>query len=426
MRNGRGKPFASAVALIAVALVAAACSSSSSSSSTTSSSGGSPASGTPIKIALITSETGIAASQFQTTRQGFLARIDLQNAQGGVNGHKIVGTVYDDGGSLTSVATVTKLAISNGNVGIVAVSPFFFNAYKYPQQAGIPVTGGSFDGFEWGTKPNTNMFASDGGNTNPDAPYTLAIGQFMKAHGGTVVGSYGYGISPTSTYGANATAKAAKAAGLKVGVLDTSVPFGGVDFTAAALTAKAAGVNALYGAMDNNSNFALLTTLKQSGINPKIVEFPTGYEPDIIGSPAWQVVQGAYFPSAFRPTSIPNAATVTMVGALQQYQNRKPADFPTFNIYESWLGADLMLEGIKLAGANPTSASVITALRGITSYNGSGILSVSLNYKTNFGVGSTVGCAWYMKAEARGFVPDSKTPTCSSFVPGSTSKTPPS
>ena len=68
-------------------------------------SGSASAAGPPIKIALITSETGIAASEFATTPQGFLSRIDLQNAQGGVNSRKIQGIVINDQGSLTTVVT---------------------------------------------------------------------------------------------------------------------------------------------------------------------------------------------------------------------------------------------------------------------------------------------------------------------------------
>ena len=239
-----------------------------------------------------------------------------------------------------------------------------------------------------------------------------------------MVGSYGYGISTSSTYSANGTAKSALLAGLKVGILDTSVPFGSVDLTTEALAAKSAGVNAVYGGMDNDSNFALETALEQDGVKLKVVEFPTGYEADIIATPAWTAVQGAYFVTAFRPTSLPDAGTIQMVDALKKYQHRAPSNFPSFNIYESWLGADLMIKGIELAGTHPTSAKVIKALRGVTSYNGNGILAVSLNFKTDFGKGSPVACAWYMKAEPKGFVAASATPSCSGFVPGSTSTTP--
>jgi branched-chain amino acid transport system substrate-binding protein len=379
------------------------------------------ATGSPIKIALITSETGAAAAEFETSPQGFLARIDLQNAEGGVNGHKIVPMVYNDEGSLTQVATATQQAISNGAIGIVSVTPFFFAAYKYPQQAGIPVTGGAFDGPEWGQQPNTNMFDSDGAATSNAVPVNSGVGKFFKSKGGSVLAAYGYGVSPTSAHSAIGTAKSAKLAGLKVGVLDTSIPFGGVDFTTQALTAKTNHVNTLYAGLDNNSNFALITALKQDGVKLKVAEFPTGYEPDIINTPAWQAVQGVYFLSEFRPTALANGGTVQMANALLKYQHRSLKNFPTYNIYEAYLGADLMIKGLQLAGKNPTSAGVIKALRGVKSYNGNGILPVSINYSTGFGKAAPIACGWYMQAQKNGFVANSAQPTCGKTLSGTTS-----
>src|ERR1019366_7654877 len=101
------------------------------------------------------------------------------NAQGGVNGHPLVPIVINDQGSTTQVATATQQAISDGVIGIVNVTPFFFAAYKYPQQAGIPVTGGSFDGPEWGQQPNTNMFQSDGTATSAAFPINDGFAKFL-------------------------------------------------------------------------------------------------------------------------------------------------------------------------------------------------------------------------------------------------------
>ena len=169
----------------------------------------------------------------------------------------------------------------------------------------------------------------------------------------------------------------------------------------------------------------MTSAIEQAGVKLKVVEFPTGYEPDIIGSSSWQAVQGAWFGSGFRPTSIPNAGTVQMVAALSKYDHRKAADFPTFAIYEGWLGADLMIKGIGLAGSSPSPAKVISQLRKVTSYNGNGLLPINVDYATNFGTGNPVTCAWYLQAKPKGFVPGSKAPICGKTIPGSTSKTPP-
>ena len=153
-------------------------------------------------------------------------------------------------------------AISKGAFGIVSQSPLMFLAAKYPQQAGMPVTGTYDDGPEWGQQPYTNMFAADNGSVDPKYPVNTQLGDLFKKLGGTVLGAYGYSISPSSSRAAIGTADSFKHAGGKVGVLDTTVPFGGVDFTAEALVAKKDGVNAISPAMDANSNYALATALQ--------------------------------------------------------------------------------------------------------------------------------------------------------------------
>jgi len=382
---------------------------------------GAATSGAPITLAMITSLTGPGSSEFTTAPAGFNARIALQNAEGGVNGHKLTGLVLDDQTSPTEVTTAVQDAISKGAFGIVSTSALFFLAAKYPNQQGVPVTGGFFDGPEWGTPPyNTNMFAADVGSLDPKYPVNTAIGSYMKAHGGTVLCSYGYSISPSSTRSAIGTMDSFVHAGGKEGELDTTIPFGSVDMTTAALVAKQKGCNAFYAGLDDNSNFALATALKQAGVKPKIVVFPTGFESSVVGSPAWSDLQGGYFDTTFRPFQLPDAGTEQMAAALQKYEHFKPGTFPNFSQYESWLGADLMIKGLELAGKNPTRAGVITALRNLKSYNGNGLLPESINYSNDFGHDLAKTCGWYMIAEKNGFVPASSQPTCGTDLPGTT------
>ena len=168
----------------------------------------------PITIAYVTDLTGEGGSENATSPAGFNARIAMQNAEGGVNGHKLVGIVIDDQTSPSEIATAVQEADSKA-FGIVSQSPLMFLAAKYPNQAGVPVTGTYDDGPEWGTQPYTNMFASDEGSVNPKYPVNTQIGDFLKAHGGTVLGSYGYGISPSSSRAAIATADSFKHAGAR-------------------------------------------------------------------------------------------------------------------------------------------------------------------------------------------------------------------
>ncbi len=418
MRNRSSRPLGRlGLAGLAMATAASGLMTLAATTATTTAAGAS-SSEAPITIAMITSLTGPGSSEFSNAPVGFNARIAQQNAEGGVNGHKLVGLVLDDQTSPTEIVTAIQSALSKGAFGIVSTSPLFFLGDKYPNQQGVPVTGGFFDGPEWGTQPFTNMFASDVGSLDPKYPVNTAIGGFLKAHGGTVVCSYGYGISPSSSRSAIGTVDSFEHAGGKEGVLDTSIPFGSVQMGTPALVAKQKGCNAFYAGLDDNSNDALASALKQNGVKPKVMVFPTGYDPAVIGSPAWSSVQGGYFDTTFRPFQIPDAGTKNMQAALEKYEHFKSSDFPTFSQYESWLGADLMIKGLQLAGKNPTRSAVISDLRHLKSYNGNGLLPETINYTNNFGKDLPKSCGWYMIAEKNGFVPASTTPTCGTDIPG--------
>ena len=201
------------------------------------------------------------------------------------------------------------------------------------------MTGTYDDGPEWGTQPYTNMFASDEGSVDPKYPVNTEIGDFLKAargHGARLLRLRHLAVVQPGRH--RHRRESFQHAGGKVGVLDTTVPFGSVDFTADALVAKQDGINAMVPAMDANSNYALATALKQAGVKLKATLFATGYEPDVINSPVWSTLQGDYFFSPFRPWSLPNAGTEQMQAAMEKYAHFTKSQFPTFGQYEAWAG----------------------------------------------------------------------------------------
>jgi ABC-type branched-subunit amino acid transport system substrate-binding protein len=375
------------------------------------------AAASPITIAYITSVTGPGAAEDATSPAGFEARLALQNAQGGVHGHKLVPLIIDDQTNPSAIATAVQEADSKA-FAIVSQSPLFFLAAKFPQQAGVPVTGSYSDGPEWGQQPYTNMFAADNGSVDPKYPVNTEAGIIFKKFGATNLGTYGYGISPSSSRAAIQTAQSFEHAGGKAPIINTTIPFGSNEFTSIALTAKQDGINAIAPEMDSNSNYALAQALKEAGVKLKAPVYATGYEPDVINSPAWPALQGGYFLSLFRPWLIPNAGTQQMQAAMEKYAHFKKTDFPSFSQYEAWAGADLMIQGLENAGANPTHASVIHALRGIKSYNANGLLPQSFNYATNFGHNPAKTCSWVVQATKTGFKMAAPQPICGTDIPG--------
>ena len=190
------------------------------------------------------------ASQDGDSPAGFEARLDLQNAEGGVNGHKLVPARHRRPDQPLQDRHGGAEADSKA-FGIVSQSPLFFLAAKYPKQAGVPVTGSYDDGPEWGTQPYTNMFASDQGSVDPKLPGQHAdreLPQGARRHRARLLRLRR--SRRRRRRAAIANADSFKHAGGKVGVLDTTIPFGSVDFTSTALVAKQNSVNAIIPALD--------------------------------------------------------------------------------------------------------------------------------------------------------------------------------
>ena len=150
-----------------------------------------------ITLGLITELTGPGAAVGTGMVRFAQARIDQQNAEGGVSGRKIKLIAEDDQTNPLTDKTATAALISKGVFGVIDDSAVTYGGFKLLQQAGVPVTGGAYDGPEWYEHPNTNMFSISGPGDAKDPQYVGAA-VFAKHHGGTKCGAVGYGISPSS------------------------------------------------------------------------------------------------------------------------------------------------------------------------------------------------------------------------------------
>ena len=182
-------------------------------------------------------------------------------------------------------------------------------------------------------------------------------------------------------------------------------------------------MNALFPTMIDASNFALAQALVQAGVKLKSAVFATGYDPSVVNSPVWSSLQGDEFLSIYRPFSVPDAGTEQMAAALRKYQHFSKTQFPTLFQYETWAGADLMIRGLQMAGADPTKADVIKELRSIKNYTANGLLPKPIDYATNFGHDPAEQCVWVLRAEKSGFVPYSSQPVCGTDIKGTSSGT---
>jgi branched-chain amino acid transport system substrate-binding protein len=315
--------------------------------------------------------------------------------------------------------TAANALISKGVFGVIQESPVAFGGAKVLQQAGLPVTGGGYDGPEWGLQPYTNMFSITG-PVDPHAPQYTGIPNFVKARGGKIVGAFGYSISPSSTASATGFIQASASVGLTKGYLNTSLPFGSVAVGPLALGLKSNNVDSIWMPLDANTNFAILTAAKQAGVLFKAAISATGYGQTLLdNAPILADANGTYFLTPGVPVELNTAGTKAFQAGLAKYAHF--SGIPAFDSYEGWGGTDLMIKGLQLAGKNPTQAAFIKNLRKVTNYTGNGLFSPANLTTKAFGKAVPEICSYLVQLRGTKFVPtpSSGKPTCGRLVPNS-------
>jgi ABC-type branched-subunit amino acid transport system substrate-binding protein len=406
MRSTRMTLLAPAMAVIL--LVAAGCSSSSTGSS--SSSGGSHT----FTVGILTDVTGLAASAGKTTVQGVQAGTALAKR----DGYTIKYVVGDTGTNPATVLTAAQKLVQQDHVfAVVAVSALTFSAAPYLTSQGVPVVGVAEDGPEWLT--SKNMFPAYG--YTDTSIVTTGGGQYFRMEGATNVGTLGYGISPTSSENAKGTSMSAEAAGLKAGYVNANFPFGSTNVQPVALAMKSAGVDGAYASVDPNTGFALVTALRQSGDNPRVALFPTGYGGDLqqAGPTAQQVAQNVSFISLWEPVEMHTTATAQLQNDLRSVGVTSD---PTYAEYAGYTSVALLVQGLQGAGSNPSQSSLINALSHVTNFDAAGLFGGhSINLSQRTGSQGPDNCGWYTKYSGSTFqlVPGAD-PLCGTVVPGKT------
>jgi branched-chain amino acid transport system substrate-binding protein len=355
-----------------------------------------------IKIGFITSVTGNAGSTFSDSATGAKARFDAINAAGGINGRKIQVIDVDDTSTAAGDVTATQDLLNKGVFLIENYSPYAYGGYRVAQAAGVPVTGGGFDGPEWGTKPNTNMFSYLGG-TNGRTSNNTETANFFKFVGATNVAGLAYGISPSSTGSIQDLKTALGKDGLKMGYENLSVPFGGVDLTSYILAMKQANVDGAGCSCVQSTNLAMFTGLRQAGLNNvKALSFSAADSSVFDNPTAAAAAQGAYYPTLIPPLDLNNAATTTFLANLKAVDPGYKGGYPSFGLTGAYLGADVAIKGLQVAGQNPTRASFISALTQVTGYTAGGLLASPVSFN-HFGTSEPMSCAYYVQVAGNTF-----------------------
>ena len=219
---------------------------------------------------------------------------------------------------------------------------------------------------------NPNLFSYYGANAQP-TPATTVLGELIRSAGGTALGTIGYGQSQSSTVAAQVAGKSATTAGLTAPYVNTSVPFGGVDFNAIALAMKDKGVDSVYLPVNINSSTALLAAAKQANLDIKVAVVAAGYGSTLLADSASVATnEGAYFGVPIAPFELQTPATKKIQAALTAVGFTGD---PDFQVTTSYMATDLLVFALNRKNdPNVSQADLITSTRAITDYDGAGVV----------------------------------------------------
>jgi branched-chain amino acid transport system substrate-binding protein len=359
-----------------------------------------------IKIGYIWSETGVAASSFTGMGDAFQARIDAQNAKGGVNGRKIDVTIIDDKSSGANLTAAKDLVENQDVFTLVNDSSFGFLTWRYLlQEAKVPYIGGGFDGNYYSLEGNEDV-VSVLGNVSANSDLTSMIfANAMKKKGATKVAALAYGSSASSVGSTKANQNyAVPEAGLEAVYTNTTVDFGSSDVGPLVLGIKNSGADAVYLPMAAATNIAVVQGLQQAGVKMKANIIATGYGQELLDSPAASTFgpEDLFFLQT-KPVAVNDAATKRFQADLKKYSGY--TGVPSYGQYQGYLAGDLLVAGLEAAGKNPTRQSFIDGLRGLKTWDQAGLscqpIDISLE---NFGKQPKQNCAYYSNVKDGKFV----------------------
>jgi len=407
MMPTRIRLLAAAVVTILVSGAATACSSSSSTGAASSGTTGANATqGKTITLGILTPLTGPVASSFgQATIQGAQARIALANAAHELPGGVTVKLVSVDEGSSpqTSLAGTQQLVQHDHVFGVLAAGAFFYGAYRWAAQQNVPVVGDGIDGPEWNSSQYPNMFAAFG-STNDSYPSYTGMPAFFKSRGGSVYCGVGYN-APSTVGNGMAMVGSMKAAHVPVPYKNFGIVPGNANFTSIALSIKQAKCDILGSQMTLGDTLTLITAVKNANVTLKATFIQGGYGQDLLDQPSSLAsAQGVDMAAGYAPSSLNTTATKWLMSALKTYADwTKP--YPAAGMEWGWFTADTAIEGLKVAGANPTQQSFISNLRKVTSFDHHG-LTCPVNYAAFSDTNQQFpgNCTWMVKVQGSQFV----------------------
>jgi len=339
--------------------------------------GGSGAPGvtaTSIQVGALTAETGPLSSGFGEIVDGVRAYFDMVNAEGGVDGRKLVlADVADDTGSATVDNEMARELVSKDHVfAIVGVGTPAFSAASYLARTGTP-TFGDVVSTNWADAPN--LFGTYGSVLDYASDAT-AVAWMAKQIGARAVAVMAYAGVPASEDACRADAAGLGAAGIGVPVQDYSFSPGAspADEVFAMATQH---VQLLVSCLEGPDNLAFAKEMKQYKLASADALWLDGYSRTLVAQDA-SAMANVYFLFQHVPFEAADdypddyPGMVAYIQAMEKYEPQWTYDGTAI---QGWINAAQFVAGLRAVGHGTlTQRALVDAINSETAFTAGGLM----------------------------------------------------
>jgi ABC-type branched-subunit amino acid transport system substrate-binding protein len=363
-----------------------------------------------IVVGGLASITGPLPADFAPAIAGAQAYFDWVNANGGVNGRKIVlAYKLDDGSDPSEDATQARTLVEQNHVfAVVPVATPEFSGGPFLSQHDVPT---------FGLDVNTNadwagpsMFGNTGSYTAFESAQ-LQAAYLAELHHVKAAALIAYNISQSSE-GCQGVANAFRQYGVRIVFEDLAVPVPAFDLSADVARMKSLGVDMVASCLDLSGDILLAHTMQQDGMTKVVQYWFDGYDQSALKTYA-PAMQGVYFMLQHVPFEVTQLypgrypAMDRFEAALARYA---PGNPPSEAALAGWTSADLFVTGLRMIGRDVTRTRLVAAINSLTLYTAHGLVS-PIDWRTDHtGVSTIYNCSVFVQVRGHEFVPVYGTP----------------
>ncbi len=355
---------------------------------------------TQIKVAAISTLSGILAADFGSLVPGIKAYFDMVDARGGVDGRKVVLAYdLDDEGLSSQFQTDARTAIEQDHAFAVVVSSYWFTP-SYFVATCTPTYGDNVDG-NWSGAPN--LYAA-GGSVLTLKTIVPAVAYLIDRTRSKSVAILAYNVSTSSDL-CRTTGQRLRAAGYHVSFTDLRLPPIDANLTPDVQRLQRAGADFVVSCMTVTGNVALARDIQQYGLHVHQLWFD-GADATVVKRYRG-LLQGVYFDVQ----SVPETAARLYPGVypgLQTYLKAMGHYSPGYadNALSlvGWESAALLVAGIRAARSHLTQAGVVSATNRFTADTAGG-LQQPVDWRTAHYLGTKESCTAFEEVKGVHAVP---------------------